>query len=158
MPVAARSWLVTFCHSHTRRREREQEVEQGYQSSNLTSDDILPSARVHLLKTPRPLQGVQPTGDLEFKYLSLWGHFFNSTYLWEGLGSSTKCEENLGMHCPVSHLHYGDHIYLIPSRATCVLGASKWKHALQCDQGSQAQLPLIRTLDHTLEPQPSWVL
>lgn len=52
-------------------------------------------------KTPHPPQRVQPTGDLDFKYLSLWRHFFNSTYLWEGLGSSTTCEENLGRHCPV---------------------------------------------------------
>lgn len=61
--------------THKKQREREQEVEQGYQSSNLTSDDILLSARVHLLKTPHPPQRVQPTGDLDFNYLSLLGTF-----------------------------------------------------------------------------------
>lgn len=87
--------------THKKQREREQEVEQGHQSLNLTSDDILPSARVHLLTTPHPPQREQPTEDLDFKYLNLWGLFFNSTYPWEGLRSSTKCEENLGRHCAV---------------------------------------------------------
>lgn len=60
---------ITFC-LHTESRQKEKEAGPDYKTKSPAPINILPQARLYLLKVPKPSQSVPPTEDQMLKHVN----------------------------------------------------------------------------------------